>query len=162
MNKAYLGLGANLGDKVASLQRAIAMVDAHDGCSISGISSIYITKPIGVKDQPDFANVVIEVNTSLDPYELLGLCNKIEDEIGRKRTIRWGPRVIDMDILLYDGVNIYDERLTIPHPRMMERAFVILPLAEIAPDLVLPGGITARGAANNVDRAGIIEIIPLD
>ncbi|MEN6357238.1 MAG: 2-amino-4-hydroxy-6-hydroxymethyldihydropteridine diphosphokinase [Armatimonadota bacterium] len=159
---AYLGLGANLEDNIANVHKAIAMVDAHEGCTVSAVSSIYITKPVGVIDQPDFANAVIRVETTLDPYELLDICNKIEDEMGRKRTIRWGPRVIDMDILLYEGVNIDEERLSIPHPRMMERAFVLVPLAEVAPDMELPGSISAREAANNIDRAGIIEIIPLN
>ncbi|MCE5322886.1 2-amino-4-hydroxy-6-hydroxymethyldihydropteridine diphosphokinase [bacterium] len=155
---AYLGIGTNLGDKVANVHKAIEMVDAHEGCTVSAVSSIYITKPVGVKDQPDFANAVIAVKTALDPYELLELCNKIEREMGRKRTIRWGPRVIDMDILLYEDVNISEKQLTIPHPMMMERAFVLIPLAEIAPDLELPGGITAKEAAEQIDRAGIKQI----
>jgi len=153
--KAYLALGANLGDKTASVREAIRLVDDHEACSVIAQSSLYITEPVGVLDQPDFVNAVIEVETSLDPYELLDLCSEIEQKMGRKRTIKWGPRVIDMDILLYEGVNISDERLTIPHLRMMERAFVLVPLAEIAPDLALPGGITAREAADRIDRTGI-------
>jgi 2-amino-4-hydroxy-6-hydroxymethyldihydropteridine diphosphokinase len=159
IKKAYLGVGANLQDKVANVHKAIMMVDAQEGCAVSAASSIYITKPVGLEDQPDFANAVVEIRTTLGPYELLELCNRVEDEMERERTIRWGPRVIDMDILLYEDVNIDEERLTVPHPRMMERAFVLVPLAEIAPDLELPGGITAHEAAERIDRAGIIEIL---
>ena len=153
--KAYLSLGANLGDKAGSILEAIRLVNDHKDCSVIAQSSLYVTKPVGVLDQPNFVNAVIEVETALNPYDLLDLCSKIEQKMGRKRTIKWGPRVIDMDILLYEGVNISEERLTIPHPRMMERAFVLVPLAEIAPDLVLPGGITAREAAEKIDRTGI-------
>ncbi|MHB9038181.1 MAG: 2-amino-4-hydroxy-6-hydroxymethyldihydropteridine diphosphokinase [Armatimonadota bacterium] len=152
---AYLALGANIGDKLANVREAIALIDAHEACAVAAVSSIYMTKPVGVIDQPDFVNLVIAIETSLDPIALLDLCNEIERKLGRERTIRWGPRVIDMDILLYEGVNISEERLTIPHPSMMERAFVLVPLAEIAPDVLLPGGITAREAAERVDRTGV-------
>jgi 2-amino-4-hydroxy-6-hydroxymethyldihydropteridine diphosphokinase len=153
---AYLALGANIGKKIANVRKAIAMIDAHEECWVTATSSIYETKPVGLTDQPDFVNMVIGIETTLQPIALLELCNEIEQKLGRKRTIRWGPRVIDIDILLYDGVNIYEDRLAIPHPRMMERAFVLVPLAEIAPGLELPGGISAREAAEQVERSDVI------
>ncbi|MCE5314580.1 MAG: 2-amino-4-hydroxy-6-hydroxymethyldihydropteridine diphosphokinase [Armatimonadota bacterium] len=155
---AYLSLGANIGDKAANLREAIELIDANEAGSVSQISSFYETSPVGLVDQPDFVNAAIRIETTLDPFALLALCNRIEQKLGRERTIRWGPRVIDIDILLYEGVNISEERLTIPHPRMMERGFVLVPLAEIAPDLTLPGGLTASEAASRIDATGVTNL----
>ena len=151
---AYLALGANVGDRRANLRAALRLLDAG-GCRVTKASSLYSTRPVGVEDQPDFLNAVIEVSTTLSPVDLLDLCNAIENEMGRQRTIRWGPRVIDIDILLYEGAAVDSDGLTIPHPRMMERSFVLVPLAEIAPDALVPGGMTAREAADSVGRDGI-------
>lgn len=136
------------------MREAVKRIDGG-GCRVTAVSSLYGTSPVGVEDQPDFLNAVIEVETALSPDELLDLCASIEREMGRERTIRWGPRVIDMDILLYDDLALDSEGLTIPHPRMMERAFVLVPLAEIAPDVGLPGGVSAAEAAGRVDVSGV-------
>ena len=155
MKTAYLALGANLGDKWENMREAVRLLEAEGRCTVVARSSIYVTKPVGLEDQPDFVNAVIEVKTSLSPADLLKLCNDVEGRLGRERTIRWGPRVIDIDILLYEGVTVDAPDLTIPHPHMMERAFVLVPLAEIAPDLELPGGVTAREAAARIGHNGI-------
>lgn len=154
---SYLALGANIGDKRHNLRAAVGMLRAA-GCEVTGVSSLYATKPVGVLDQPDFVNAVIEVSTSLAPLDLLDLCLGVEQKLGRERTIRWGPRVIDVDILIYEGVAMNETELVVPHPRMLERAFVLVPLAEIAPDLVLASGETASQAADRVDKTGIEKL----
>ena len=155
---AYIALGANIGDTLANLRSALKILDDGDNCSAVAISSLYTTKAVGVEDQPDFINAVIKVKTLLSPNELLKLCNDIERKLGRERTIRWGPRVIDIDILVYNDAIVNEENLVIPHPRMMERAFVLVPLAEIAPDLILPGGVKASDAAVAISTDGIIRM----
>ena len=155
---AYLGLGTNLGDKKANLRAAVNILNSNESVDVVALSSLYSTQPVGVKDQPDFINAVIAIQTTLSPVELLKLCNNIEHQLGRVRTIRWGPRVIDIDILLYNDVVINDNDLIIPHPCIMERAFVLIPLAEIAPDVILPGGIKASDAAHEIECIGIERI----
>lgn len=136
---AYLGLGANLGDRSGNLQAALAELAACPQVDLVRTSSLYQTPPVGITDQPDFLNLVAEVRTSLPPQELLPLLLHIENGMGRVRNIRWGPRVIDIDLLLYGDQQIELPGLTVPHPRLRERAFVLVPLAELAPDLLLPG-----------------------
>jgi 2-amino-4-hydroxy-6-hydroxymethyldihydropteridine diphosphokinase len=151
MAVTYLGLGSNLGDRKANLEQAIQKLAVHPKVKISKISSFHETVPVGYEAQPDFLNAVVEVETTLDPKQLLDLALSIETSMGRKRTIRWGPRVIDIDILLYDNEHIEEDGLSIPHPRMLERRFVVEPLAEVAPDLKLPNGLTARETAKMMD-----------
>ncbi|MCX6344736.1 MAG: 2-amino-4-hydroxy-6-hydroxymethyldihydropteridine diphosphokinase [Armatimonadetes bacterium] len=158
MKTVYLGLGANIGDCKGNLREAVRQIVANSSCEVTAISGLYETKPVGFEDQPDFLNAVIEVKTTLSPCDLLGLCNKVEENLGRKRTIPWGPRVIDIDVLLYEGVESSDESLTIPHPRMRQRAFVLAPLADIAPNMELAGGITASEAAQRIGQMGIKKI----
>jgi 2-amino-4-hydroxy-6-hydroxymethyldihydropteridine diphosphokinase len=126
------------------------MLGAHSGIEVLKVSSTYETEPVGYTEQPDFKNAVVMVSTTLQPRELLEVVLGIEQKMGRVRTIRWGPRVIDIDILLYDDKEIDEEGLQIPHPRMMERRFVLEPLAEIAPELVLPDGNTAGDAVKKL------------
>ena len=152
---AYLALGANIGDRLANLQKAVDMLNESGYCRVTKVSSVYSTKPVGLTDQPDFLNAVISVETTLSPTDLLKLCLGIEETLGRERTIRWGPRVIDIDILLYESVYINEDNLVIPHPRMMERAFVLVPLVEITPDIELAGGITAEMVLKKVDCSGV-------
>jgi len=147
MRTAFLGLGSNIGDRKANLARAVAMLAAHPQIEVVKVSGARETAPVGYAEQPDFLNAVARVETTLRPRELLDAILAIEAEMGRERTIRWGPRVIDIDILLYDSEQVDEPGLQIPHPRMMERQFVLEPLAEIAPDLVLPNGRTARQAS---------------
>lgn len=137
-NHAYIALGSNIEDRFQHLEGAISHLNKHRYIKLVNISSIYETDPVGYTDQSPFLNMVISVMTDLSPEELLTECLKIEAELGRKREIRWGPRTIDLDILLYNQENIETERLIVPHPRMQERAFVLIPLLEIASDLSAP------------------------
>ena len=155
---AYLGLGANLGDRLANMREAIRLVERDGSCRVTARSSVYETKPVGVTDQPDFLNAVIAIRTSLSPRDLLNLCKSIENEMGRVRTNKWGPRVIDIDILLCGDAPVRDDDLVIPHPEMIGRAFVLVPLAEIAPDVEVGPGLTARAAAARVDREGVRRV----
>ncbi len=138
MSRVYLGIGGNIGDRRANIERAVELLASKGALPIK-VSSIYETEPVGYMDQDWFYNIVAEIETSLEPYELLEQCNHVEAELKRERLIRWGPRTIDIDILLYDDLELSDEKLTIPHPRMQERAFVMLPLYEIAPELSIKG-----------------------
>ena len=157
-NTVYLGLGSNLGDRKSNMRAAIEAVRHDPNCDVTAVSALYQTAPVGVTDQPDFLNAVIAARTTLPPSDLLKLCRDVEYSIGRKRTIRWGPRVIDIDILLYEDRILSGKDLAIPHPRIVERAFVLVPLAEIAPDVVLQRGLTAQQAARAIDRTGVERI----
>jgi|YNPBryBLVA2012_1023415.scaffolds.fasta_scaffold44624_2 2-amino-4-hydroxy-6-hydroxymethyldihydropteridine diphosphokinase len=152
---AFIALGSNIGDRATNLRAALRLLEGDDYTQVVAASSIYISKPVGVKEQPDFLNAVAKLATTRSPDELLDLCLEIERRLGRVRTIRWGPRVIDLDILVYDDLSVTKDELVIPHPEMMNRAFVLVPLAEIAPDLVLPGGMSAVEAAAAVDTQGL-------
>lgn len=136
MAVVFLALGANLGDREKNLHEAIARVAPF--VDITSTSSIYETEPVGVREQPWFLNLVVRGTTTLSPVELLRRVKKIEIEMGRSEGIRFGPRPIDIDILFYDRLIELSPALTIPHPRLHERAFVLIPLAEIAPDFVHP------------------------
>jgi 2-amino-4-hydroxy-6-hydroxymethyldihydropteridine diphosphokinase len=134
-SKAWLSIGANIGDPSAQLAEALRRIDGHEAIRIAKQSRVMITKPWGKTDQPDFANMAIEVETSLKPLELLEILLGIELEMGRVRKERWGPRVIDIDIIAYDRVEMDTPRLTLPHPHAHERDFVLSPLSDIAPDV---------------------------
>lgn len=138
MKNAFISIGSNIGNRFQHLKDSIQALHSHDGVSVVSVSSIYETAPVGYTDQADFLNVVISVSTELDAHELLATCQEIEHELGRVRDIRWGPRTVDLDILLYNHEDIETERLIVPHPRMHERAFVLIPLLEIAPTVVHP------------------------
>lgn len=137
--RAYLSLGANLGDRRAAIEGGLAALHGG-GAAVVRRSSFYETAPVGKTDQPPFLNIAAEVATDLDPHALLALCRRVEDSFGRTRSERWGPRTLDIDVLLYDGRTVAAPELTIPHPRMTERRFVLEPLLEIAPDAALPDG----------------------
>lgn len=134
MSIVYLGLGSNLGDRRAAIEAALARLDALASTCVLAVSSIIETDPMGFTDQPRFLNAVAELETDLLPHDLLDELHDIEDQLGRVRTRRWGPRTIDLDILLYDDLVMQTEVLTIPHPRLADRRFVLAPLVEIAPD----------------------------
>lgn len=136
MPNICLALGTNEGDRVQNLQRALELLAPH--VKLERLSSVYETAPWGIADQPDFLNMAAQGATALQPVELLDTLKYIERIMGRQPTIRYGPRLIDLDILLYDDLVLQTERLEIPHPRMAERAFVLIPLQEIAPDRVHP------------------------
>lgn len=135
---AYLALGSNLGDREDNLNKALQMLSHSEGITVTNVSTFLNTAPVGYTDQPDFLNAVVEIETILEPYALLAVCNEIEQTLKRKRIIHWGPRTIDVDILLFGDLVLEDEKLTIPHPRMLEREFVMKPLCEIAPEAVHP------------------------
>ncbi len=137
-NKAYLSLGTNLGDRFENLVKAIESLKGYHEIELEACSSVYETDPVGYVDQDRFLNMVISIRTSLTARQLLEVCMRIEEELGRKRLIRWGPRIIDLDILLYNQENIETEKLTVPHPRMLERAFVLIPLMEIQENIQIP------------------------
>ena len=128
-----------MGDRQANLRAALSELGALPTISLTQVSSLYETAPVGVTEQPDFLNAAAEIQTSLAPLDLLSVLLHIENKIGRVRTFRWGPRVIDLDLLLYGEQRIALPDLIVPHPRLRERAFALVPLAEIAPGLALPG-----------------------
>jgi len=133
---AYIGLGSNMGDKLAACRRALELLTRAG--RINRVSSFYCTEPVGYPDQEMFLNAVAELETDLSPLALLAACHVIEEELGRNRMFRWGPRTIDLDILLYGNQVVNTGELTIPHPLMAERRFVLTPLCEIAPAAVHP------------------------
>jgi 2-amino-4-hydroxy-6-hydroxymethyldihydropteridine diphosphokinase len=137
--RAYLGLGSNLGDRRANIEEALRRLDATDDIRVVTRSSICETDPVGGPEQPRYMNAACEVETRMSPRELLRAALAVESDMGRKRGVRWGPRVIDIDILIAGHEVLDDPDLTVPHPLMTEREFVLRPLAEIAPDLRHPG-----------------------
>ncbi len=134
----YLSVGTNIGEREENLAAAIFLISTQPDIRLTNQSSFYETEPIGYTEQDSFLNVVVEIKTALSPMQLLSHCQSIEQKLGRKRTIRWGPRIIDVDILLFDSRSIQTDELTVPHPRMHERSFVMAPLAEINPDIEIP------------------------
>ncbi|MBB5149528.1 2-amino-4-hydroxy-6-hydroxymethyldihydropteridine diphosphokinase [Ureibacillus thermosphaericus] len=151
MNDVYLSLGTNLGDRENNLKSAIDLLQSKEGIWIKKISPIYETAPVGYVDQPSFLNIAIYAQTILSPIELLQTCQLIENDLGRVRNIRWGPRIIDLDILLFNNDNIESENLIIPHPRMFERAFVLVPLLDIASKPYSEKLIQAEAALKNIN-----------
>ncbi|NPV26942.1 MAG: 2-amino-4-hydroxy-6-hydroxymethyldihydropteridine diphosphokinase [Firmicutes bacterium] len=149
---AFIGLGSNLGDKAAYLNSALEKLRQVPGISVIQVSSFYETPPWGYQEQDWFLNAVVEIQTELKPEELLIKLQEIETSMGRMRSIRWGPRTIDLDILLYDQLVIERQDLKIPHPGLAEREFALVPLAEIAPAFRLPDG---RTVAELVEQSGI-------
>lgn len=140
MPTVTLALGANLGDRLAALQRAVAVLD-DEGVHVTASSRVWETAPVGGPEgQPAFLNAVVRAETSLDPEGVLDAAHAAERALGRERGVRWGPRTLDVDVLLYDALVRADPALTIPHPRMTERAFVLLPLLDLDPDPALPDG----------------------
>lgn len=135
---AYLGLGSNIGNRTKNLELAISTISEHPEILVCAASSFYESEPVGYEDQDWFINQVVRIETSLSPYELLKVAHRIENIAGRKREIRWGPRTLDIDILLYGEMILKTPILTIPHPFLPERRFVLVPLAEIAPSLKHP------------------------
>lgn len=153
--RVFLGLGSNVGDRQATIRGALARLQGSGQIRIIHQSSVYETAPVGKTDQPWFVNLVAEIDTDLTPDALLDLVQRIEADLGRTRDIRWGPRTIDIDILLYGNRVIDTPRLIVPHPQMTRRRFVLEPLLEIAPDLVLPDGRAVADLVAAVDDQDI-------
>jgi 2-amino-4-hydroxy-6-hydroxymethyldihydropteridine diphosphokinase len=129
--RAYFGIGSNLGERLSYLQLAVDQLAADDGVTIVDVSPVYETAPVGGPEQPDFLNAVVAVDTALSAHELLDLAQRIEAAAERVRTVRWGPRTLDVDVLLVGDEQVADADLVVPHPRMTERAFVVVPLADL-------------------------------
>jgi 2-amino-4-hydroxy-6-hydroxymethyldihydropteridine diphosphokinase len=138
-----LGLGSNLGEREKNIIAAIEALKRHPDIVIDKVSALYETEPVGVKEQPGFLNAVVSIKTQLPPLELLEICLGVERDLGRIRKERWGPRNIDIDILLYDDMTVELDRLILPHPRLHERHFVLVPLQEIAADVPVYQGMSA-------------------
>jgi 2-amino-4-hydroxy-6-hydroxymethyldihydropteridine diphosphokinase len=140
VKRAYIGMGSNLGDRAASLRAALAALDATPGVQVAATSSTYESEPWGVTDQPAFANAVVAIDTDLGPLELLRALKAIEAAAGRTAGVRNGPRSLDLDLLLFGSDTVDLPELAVPHPRLLERDFVVTPLLEVAPGVTLPDG----------------------
>ncbi len=137
---AFLGLGSNLGDRLGHLQQAVVLLDADPRSRVDAVSSVYETDPVGGPEQDPYLNLAVRIATRRSPARLLALCQAVEAALGRTREVRWGPRTIDVDILLYDQKVVERPDLSVPHPRLVERAFALIPLIEVAPGQRLPDG----------------------
>ena len=137
MNRVFISIGSNTGDKSLNCRRAFELLSGNPAITIVKLSSFYETQPWGYKDQPSFVNAAVEITTALSPVELLAHLKSIESGMGRTAAHRWGPRVIDLDIIFYNGFVTETSALTIPHPHAHERAFVLIPLKVIIPEFVL-------------------------
>ena len=137
--RAYIGLGANLADRAGTIEQAVGLLGAEPGIEVVSVSSLRETEPWGRVAQPAFVNGAVAVETTLEPRALLGVLLDVERRLGRVRNERWGPRTIDLDLLLYGDVVLDEPGLTVPHPRLHERAFALEPLQELDPELAVPG-----------------------
>ncbi len=153
--RAYLALGSNLGDRLAHLQLAVDALAGTPGVRVLAVSLVYETAPVGGPPQDAYLNAVVAIDADLDPHELLRRCQQIEQLAARERTERWGPRTLDVDVLLFDGTRLDTDDLTIPHPRMWERGFVLAPLRDVAPHLV-----DANATWEGVRDAGVTLELP--
>ena len=157
-SRAFIGLGSNLQDPEAQVNHALLALGKLPKTKLVKASSLYKTSPVGYIDQQDFINAVAEISTALSPLELLDAILNIETEAGRERPFANAPRVLDCDLLLYDDIKVATEKLTLPHPRMFERGFVLLPLAEISPNLTSPSGESIVKLAFSHQNQGIEKI----
>ena len=156
MPLVYIGLGSNLSDPQAQIISALAKLEQLTNCSVTQVSSLYFSRPMGPQDQPDYMNAVVALETSLSPIELLDQLQNIENDAGRvRKDNRWGARVLDLDILLFDKMVINTERLIVPHYGLKLREFVLLPLAEIAANLLLPDGENVSQLADQIEKNGL-------
>jgi 2-amino-4-hydroxy-6-hydroxymethyldihydropteridine diphosphokinase len=161
--KVYIGLGANLGNKTENIKNAVNMLENIEGLSITRASSLYLTEPWGDKNQEKFINQVVEAETELAPLDLLYRMQDIEIKLGRQRSVKWGPRVIDIDLLLYGKEKINMKELQVPHPYLRERLFVLIPLQEICPEMKFPDGSTITEVVNRIRAlAGGNDVIKLN
>ncbi len=152
MTTAYIGLGSNLANPKQQIHHAIDAIENIPDSEISTVSQLYFSRPMGPQDQPDYMNAVLALDTELSPIDLLDALQAIENNAGRiRKDNRWGPRVLDLDILLYGDQHINTERLTIPHYGLKVREFVLIPMAEIAPQLTLPDGSSVKHLSDNID-----------
>ena len=155
---AYIALGANLSDPISQIEHAWAELDNLPQSRLVACSSLYLSKPVGYTEQPDFINAAAAIVTRLPPRRLLAALLQIEARHGRNRTFKNAPRSLDLDLLLYDGLIMHEHGLTLPHPRMTERAFVLAPLAEIAADTRIPGHGSVADCLRSIDRSDITQL----
>jgi 2-amino-4-hydroxy-6-hydroxymethyldihydropteridine diphosphokinase len=153
---AHVALGANLGAVTTTLRRALQSLDTARGCRLTAVSRWYRSRALGPGAQPDYLNGVAAVSTTLAPLALLEQLQSLEADAGRVRAERWAPRTLDLDLLLYDDLVLDDTRLTLPHPRLAERAFVVWPLSDVAPALALPDGTRVAALRERLDGRGIV------
>lgn len=161
MARAYLGLGSNMGNRRGYLRAAVRALSSEGSIVVDSVSDVFESEPAGGVEQRNFYNLVVGIETPLSPHALLGACQRVERLLKRRRSIHWGPRVIDIDILLYDAVRISDESLVIPHPELLERPFFLVPLADIGPEVLLPSGNLAKAYKETADSGGLRRIGPL-
>lgn len=154
MTRVFIALGSNLNDPPARLREAARRLGAHPHISGLRLSPLYGSDPVGIVDQPRFVNGAVELQTSLAPLELLDLCQDIENQMGRVRTLRWGPRTIDLDLILFGNLELKDPRLELPHPRWLERAFVVRPVLDLAPGLLV-SGISLQSVLDGLPSGGL-------
>jgi len=160
---AYVALGSNLGDRAEHLRYARRLIGELPGTRLTGCSRVYETEPVGPVDQGPFLNAAVELATTLEPMDLLNELQAIENRCGRVRKERWGPRTMDLDLLLYDQLAMKTERLTLPHPHMHERAFVLQPMCDIAPGITLPQlDITLAELLSGLPKSGIDPVAITD
>jgi 2-amino-4-hydroxy-6-hydroxymethyldihydropteridine diphosphokinase len=152
---AYIALGSNLDHPGLQLQRAVDDIDSAKNISVTGCSKLYISEAVGPEGQPDYCNAAVRIETSLEPLALLDTLQGIENHHGRVRSVRWGPRTLDLDIILYGDQVIHSERLTIPHYQMHVRNFVLCPLLDITPELSLPNGTKVNSLLAEAAMKGI-------
>ena len=156
MSEALLSIGSNIGDRAANLMEAVRRLGSEQGITVKAVSPFYRTAPVGPVVQDDFINGAVRLTTELQPEELMRRCLAIEAQMGRDRAnaVRWGPRLIDIDIILFDDISMHTDTLDLPHPRFRERAFVLVPMVDIAPEWVVAGQ-TLADLSSTMDRAGI-------
>lgn len=150
MEKIFVGIGSNLGDASSQVKSAISQINKIPQVRVVRAASLYGSKPFGPVEQNDFVNTVIEIGSSLEPLDLLRELKQLEQSMGRVHGVRWGPREIDLDILVYGSRNISSAKLQLPHPGISERAFVLVPLAELEPELMLPGELPIKDAVQQL------------
>ncbi len=156
---AYIGLGSNLSEPIKQVQSAVSEIEKIPQSQIAKVSSLYLSKPMGPQDQDDFINAVVAIETSLSAVELLDALQAIENKAGRvRKENRWGARILDLDIILFGNEVLNTERLTIPHYGMCEREFVLLPLAEIVPELSLPNGESIKLLSQNIANNAMVKL----
>lgn len=159
--RAFVGLGSNLGDRLRNIAEALGELEATKGVRVAAVSRAYESEPWGVTEQPAFANAVAALDVELDAAGLLAACKRVEADLGRRPGVRFGPRVIDIDVLLFGADRIDTPSLTVPHPRLLERDFVVTPLLEVAPRVALPGGGAPRREDATEGRVtGVLGTVP--
>ena len=158
MNVVYLSIGTNMGEREQNLKLAVKLLTKTEGVTVEAVSSIYETAPVGFVDQASFLNIAVRLITNLSSADMLKVCQGIEQELGRIREFRWGPRIIDLDILLYNHENIETESLTVPHERMFERAFVLVPLVEISDQVTEQLSLAQKALATmDIQKEGVMQ-----